>query len=96
MGKSKLFVEAKKNKLKLSLKDWRELNGFDQQEVADQLGIRVETWSNYERGKTFPRVPVIMKIEKVLDVEYNDILFLPKDYGLTVNDGVVDESKQPA
>ena len=90
MSKSKLFIEAKKNNLKLSLKEWREIKGFTQKEAAEKAGVSKEAWSNYENMKTFPNVPVIMRIEQALDVEYNDIIFLPEDYGLTVN------SRQPA
>lgn len=70
--------------MKLTLKQLRLINEMTQKEAAEEIGVSVETWSSYERGKTFPDVPVIVKIEGLFSVSYNDIIFLPKDYGLTV------------
>lgn len=51
--------------------------GLTQKEAAKKLGISEETVSNYERGKRFPDVPVIRKIEKVYGIPYDRIIFLP-------------------
>lgn len=69
----------------ITLKAARTNSGLTQKQAAEALGIAVDTLSNYERGKTFPDVPTIKKMEKLYGVTYNDIIFLPKDYGLTVN-----------
>lgn len=70
--------------MKVTLKALRVMKGATQKDVAKDIGVSVETWSSYERGKTFPDVPVINKIEAYFGVNYNDIKFLPDDYGLTV------------
>lgn len=51
--------------------------GLTQREAAKKLGISEETVSNYERGKRFPDVPVIRKIEEVYGIPYDRIIFLP-------------------
>lgn len=49
---------------------------YTQEEAAKKIGISTDTLSNYERGKQFPDVPVIKRIEEVYDVEYKDLIFL--------------------
>lgn len=70
--------------MKVTLKGLRAMKNWTQKETAKQVGVSVDTWANYEKGKTFPDVPIIKKIEKVFDVSYNDIIFLQANYGLTV------------
>lgn len=70
--------------MKMSLKMARDLNRMTQAEAAEKLGISVDTLSNYERGKTYPDVPTLRKIESVYNISYNELIFLPLDYGLTV------------
>jgi transcriptional regulator with XRE-family HTH domain len=75
-------MEYQNRKLKLSA---ARINiGMTQSEAAKELGISVETLSNYERGKSFPDVPIIKKIEVLYGVPFNDIIFLPDDYDKTV------------
>ena len=52
------------------------MKGYTQEDASKLIGISVDTLSNYERGKSYPDVPVIKKIEEVYDVSYNDIIFL--------------------
>ena len=52
-------------------------------DAAEKIGVSVDTLHNWENSKTFPTVPQIVKIEQVYNVQYRDILFLPKDSGLT-------------
>lgn len=63
----------------MTLKALRANKNMSQADVAKALGISEDTWRNYEKGKTFPDVPVIKKIEKVFNVKYADIIFLPVD-----------------
>ena len=70
---------------KMSLKMAREMKGLKQQEAAELIGISVDTLSNYERGKNYPDVPVLRRIEAVYGVPYNRLIFLPLDYDKTVN-----------
>ena len=68
----------------ITLKSARVNKGLTQAQAAKLIGITVDTLSNYERGKSYPDVPIIKKIESVYDIPYSDLIFLPKDYGLTV------------
>lgn len=70
---------------KMSLKMLRELKGVTQETAAKALGISTDTLSNYERGKSYPDIPVLRRIEDYYNVSYNQIIFLPLDYDLTVN-----------
>ena len=72
------------SEMKLSLKMARQIRNLKQTEAASLIGISVDTLSNYERGKSYPEVPVLKRIEEVYGVPYNRLIFLPIDYGLTV------------
>ena len=56
-----------------------------QEEAAKLIGVSVDTLGNYERGKSYPDVPVLRKIEDVYGVPYEQLIFLPLDYDKTVN-----------
>lgn len=71
--------------VRMTLKSARELKKLKQSEAAELIGISVDTLSNYERGKSYPDVPIIRKIEDVYGVPYNRLIFLPLDYDKTVN-----------
>lgn len=72
--------------VKFTLKTIREMRGLSQIEAAKAIGISTDTLSNYERGKSYPDIPVLRKIEIVYKVKYNQLIFLPLDYGLTVDE----------
>lgn len=63
--------------MKLTLKAARINKGLSQEEAAKLIGVGVDTLGNYERGVTYPDVPILKKIEQVYNVEYKDIIFLP-------------------
>lgn len=63
--------------MKLTLKAARINAGFTQQQAAEQLNVSKDTVSNWERGKSYPGVPALKKMEKVYGVPYDDIIFLP-------------------
>ena len=44
-------------------------------EAAKKLDVSVDTLFNWEKGKTFPNVPQIKKIEELYGVEYRGINF---------------------
>ncbi len=69
----------------MSLKQARELKKMTQEAAAKELGISVDTLGNYERGKSYPDIPVLRRIEKLYGVPYNRLIFLPLDYDKTVN-----------
>lgn len=75
----------KEPKAKFTLRTARELNKLTQEEAAKKIGISVDTLGNYERGKSYPDIPVLRQIENVYQVPYEQLIFLPLDYDKTVN-----------
>ena len=71
------------NGMKLSLKTAREIKGLKQAEAAELIGVSTDTLGNYERGKSYPDIPVLRKIEEVYGVSYDRLIFLPLDFGIT-------------
>ena len=71
--------------IKMTLKQAREFKKMNQDEAAKQIGISKDTLGNYERGKSYPDIPVLRKIEEVYGVPYNRLIFLPLDYDKIVN-----------
>ena len=61
--------------MKYTLKAIRINKGDTQEQTAKAIGISVETWANYERGVTFPDVPIIKKIEEYFNITYDKINF---------------------
>lgn len=62
-----------------TLKTARDRLGLSQKEAAKRLGISDDVLSNYERGKTYPNVLMLKKIESVYGVKYDQLLFLKKN-----------------
>lgn len=65
----------------ITLKSARVNKGLTQVKAAKLIGITPDTLSNYERGKSYPDVPIIQKMEQVYGVPYNELIFLPTNYG---------------
>lgn len=65
----------------ISLKALRVNAGLDQRAAAERLGITPETLSRWEKGKSFPTVPQITKIENLYGTTYAEINFLPTNIG---------------
>lgn len=61
----------------ITLKAARTNKGLSQEEAAKLIGVSESTLINYEKGRRFPDVPIIKKIEDVYGVEYREINFLP-------------------
>lgn len=61
--------------MSLTLRACRINKNLTQAEAAKKLGIRKETLSNYETGRTYPDVPIIKKMEHLYGVQYSDINF---------------------
>ena len=68
---------------KMTLKMARELHGFTQEKAANLIGVNTDTLGNYERGKSYPDIPILRRIEEVYGISYEQIIFLPLDFGLT-------------
>ncbi|MCM1288174.1 MAG: helix-turn-helix transcriptional regulator [Clostridium sp.] len=69
----------------MTLKQLRELKGYTQEETAKKIGVSKDILGNYERGKSYLDVPIIRQIEKVYDIQFDRIIFLPLHYDNTVN-----------
>ena len=80
MGRKRILPETK-----MTLKMCRELLGYTQEKAAKLIGVSTDTLGNYERGKRYPDIPVLRKIEEVYGIPYDRIIFLPLDFGLTEN-----------
>ncbi len=61
--------------MKVTLKAARINAGFTQSEAAQQLNVSKDSVSNWERGKTYPDIPILKRIEKLYGVDYKDIIF---------------------
>lgn len=72
-------------KAMFTLKTARELKGLTQKEAASLLDISEDTLSLYERGKSYPDIPKLKKIEELYGIPYDQIIFLPMDYDKIVN-----------
>lgn len=67
--------------MRMTLKTARELSGLTQVAAAERIGVTADTLGNYERGKSYPDIPVLRRIEEVYNVNYNQLIFLPLDFG---------------
>lgn len=72
---------------KYTLKQARVINNFKQNDVAEILGITSETISRWENGKSFPDVKILKEMLELYHIEFNDLIFLGIDYGLTETKG---------
>ena len=62
----------------MSLKAARINKNLTQREAALLIGVSVPTIANYEKGASFPDVPIIKKIEKGYGLPYSEINFFPQ------------------
>lgn len=60
--------------LSKTLKKLRENSGYTQQQVANALSIERSTYTYYEIGKTTPDINTIIKLAKIFNVSYTEIL----------------------
>lgn len=61
---------------KLTLRALRTNLGLSLDEASVKIGITKDTLSKYERGITYPDVPMIKRIEEVYNTSYDKINFL--------------------
>lgn len=71
--------------MKFSLRAAREFNGLRQKEAAKALGITEDTLGKYENGKSYPKIPMLKKIEKLYHIPYHQLVFLPLESDLNVH-----------
>lgn len=60
----------------------RELKGYKQEYVADQLNMSVTAYGNLERGDSSPSFDRLEEIAKVLEVSVQDILNIPEQLNI--------------
>lgn len=65
----------KKNYFSENLAYARKLKGFRQYELADWIGVRPNTISNYEKGVSEPDYDTLGKLKTVLKVSAEDLVF---------------------
>lgn len=68
----------------MTLKAARVNKELTQKKAADLIGVNVSTLSKWEKGKSYPTNKRIPKILEVYGVSYDEIIFLPTDYTLSV------------
>lgn len=61
--------------MEITIKAARINKGYSQAQAAEKLGVCKDTLSNYERGKSYPPVPVLKKMEDIYGVPYNQLIF---------------------
>ncbi|HHU29342.1 MAG: helix-turn-helix transcriptional regulator [Bacillota bacterium] len=60
------------------LRALRRLKRLTQQDLAAEVGISISMLSTIERGVKYPRVDLIKKFARVLDVPLEDLFVLPQ------------------
>lgn len=64
-------------KAKIRLTYYRKLAGLTQAEIAQRLGVTMNTISNYEKGHTTPTMEVVVKLAHILGVTTDQLLDFP-------------------
>ena len=62
------------NHLGNNIQTIRKFRGMKQQELADKIGINMQSLSKIERGLNYPAYETLEKIMEVLDVTPNELL----------------------
>lgn len=61
--------------IRLTIRDARHIHGYSQEEASELIGVSTATLSAYERGRTYPNVPILRQIEKVYGLKFEQIIF---------------------
>lgn len=64
-------------RVRYTLKQWRQLTGLTQVELAKAVGKDPTTIVRWEKGETQPKADDIAKIEKVLKIKWSDDVTMP-------------------
>ena len=59
---------------KNNLKKLRQLNNLTQQNIADLIGINLQSYQKYEQGDREPKFSILEKLKIVLNCTYDDLL----------------------
>lgn len=63
------------SEMRVSLELARELNGLKQSEAAQKIGVSTDTLGNYERGKSYPDIPILRKLNLYMACHMIDLFF---------------------
>lgn len=69
----------------ITLKAARVNCGLNQTEAAKLIGVSRATIMSWENYRSFPNVIHLHAIEAAYNVKYDDIIFLPENYVLSIN-----------
>ena len=58
----------------MKIKEYRMVKGYTQREIAELLGIKQNTYSDKERGKTKFTIDEVKFIKELFEVTYDDLL----------------------
>ncbi|PKE70946.1 XRE family transcriptional regulator [Macrococcoides caseolyticum] len=64
-----------------TLKMLRAKYDLTQKQAGERVGVSADVWHNWEKGKSFPNIPQLQRIEQEFNVTYNDIIFLVNNNG---------------
>ena len=85
------------DKMRMTLKMARQMKELTQEEAAQRIGVSKDTLGNYERGKSYPDIPVLRKIEEVYGVSYDRLIkFLLTDEFNVTGEKTVSEEREDA
>ena len=65
-------------RVRYTLKQWRQLAGLTQEQLAKAVGKDRVTVYRWETGQTHPKANDIVKLEQVLNVKWSDDVIMPK------------------
>ena len=58
----------------MKVKEYRTIKGYTQREMAELLGIKQNTYSDKERGKSKFTIDEVKFIKELFEVTYDDLL----------------------
>ena len=58
----------------MKVKEYRTIKGYTQREIATVLGIKQNTYSDKERGKSKFTIDEVKFIKELFEVTYDDLL----------------------
>jgi len=62
--------------IKYTLKAIRVNHNETQEQTAKSIGVSVETYAKYEKGITYPDIPVLDRILNHFNITYDEVDFL--------------------
>lgn len=71
-----------------TLEQSRNLAGLTQEDMAEKLGVSAKTYFNYEKYNRYMRMDTAFLFSKITNLSIDEIIFLPKEYGNSVQKSV--------